>query len=107
MMNRLACTEYVTDLDAVCNLDLPWNDLKGKTVVVSGATGMIGAFFTDVLMRKNETTELGCNIVALGRSVEKAHLSFRTLNHATFRLRKFLFRLLCFVLLIRRTMFCT
>lgn len=73
-MNRLACTEYVADLDAVCNLDLPWNDLKEKTVVVSGATGMIGAFFIDVLMRKNETTELGCNIVALGRSVEKARL---------------------------------
>ena len=73
-MNRLACTEYVADLDAVCNLDLPWNDLKGKTIVVSGATGMIGAFFIDVLMRKNETTELGCNVVALGRSVEKARL---------------------------------
>lgn len=74
MMNRLACTEYVADLDAVCNLDLPWNDLKEKTVVVSGATGMIGAFFIDVLMRKNETAELGCNIFALGRSIEKARL---------------------------------
>lgn len=74
MMNRLACTEYVADLDAVCNLDLPWNDLKEKTVVVSGATGMIGAFFIDVLMRKNKTDGLGCNIVALGRSAEKARL---------------------------------
>lgn len=51
-MNRLACTEYVVDLDAVCNLDLPWNDLKDKTVVVSGATGMIGTFLIDVLMQK-------------------------------------------------------
>lgn len=74
MMNRLACTEYVADLDAVCNLDLPWNDFKEKTVVVSGATGMIGAFFIDVLMRKNETAELDCNIVALGRNIEKARL---------------------------------
>ena len=73
-MNRLECTEYVADLDIVCNLALPWNDLKGKTIVVSGATGMIGAFFIDVLMRKNETTGLGCNVVALGRSVEKARL---------------------------------
>lgn len=74
MMNRLACNEYVADLDAVCNLALPWNDLRGRTIVVSGATGMIGAFFIDVLMRKNDTTELGCNIVALGRSAEKARL---------------------------------
>lgn len=74
MMNRLDCSEYVVDLDIVCNLALPWNDLRGKTIVVSGATGMIGTFFIDVLMRKNETTGLGCNIVALGRSVEKARL---------------------------------
>ena len=81
MMNRLACTEYVADLDAVCNLDLPWNDLKEKTVVVSGATGMIGAFFIDVLMRKNKTDGLGCNVVALGRGS-------RTLERLSFHLKR-------------------
>lgn len=71
-MNRLDCPRYVTDLDAVCALDLPWGMLVGKTVVISGATGMIGAFLIDVLMRKNSTEGLGCDVVALGRSAGKA-----------------------------------
>lgn len=71
-MNRLDCTGYVADLDAVCALDLPWDSLAGKTVAISGATGMIGAFLVDVLMRKDATAGLGCGVVALGRSAEKA-----------------------------------
>lgn len=71
-MNRLGCPGYIADLDAVCALDLPWDTLAGKTVVISGATGMIGAFLVDVLMRKDEAEELGCDVVALGRSAGKA-----------------------------------
>ena len=71
-MNRLECRGYVADLDAVCGLDLPWDRLSGKTVAVSGATGMIGACLIDVLMRKDAIDGLGCDVVALGRSVEKA-----------------------------------
>lgn len=71
-MNRQDCPRYVTDLDAVCALDLPWGMLAGKTVVISGATGMIGAFLIDVLMRKNSTEGLSCKVVALGRSAVKA-----------------------------------
>lgn len=71
-MNRLDCKEYVDELDAVCSLGLPWAQLAGKTVALSGATGMIGSFLIDVLMRKNDLDELGCSILALGRNEEKA-----------------------------------
>ena len=71
-MNRLDCSGYVADLDAVCALDLPWDALAGRTVAISGATGMIGAFLIDTLLRKDATAGLGCDVVALGRSAEKA-----------------------------------
>ncbi len=70
-VNRLDSAGYVAELDAVCALGLPWDALAGKTVAISGATGMIGAFLVDVLMRKN-AAGLGCSVVALGRSAEKA-----------------------------------
>ncbi len=73
VMNRLNCPEYIADLDKVCSLPLPWEKLANKTVVISGATGMIGAFLVDVLMRKNDVKGLQCRIIALGRSAEKAH----------------------------------
>ena len=57
-MNRLNCPEYIADLDKVCSLLLPWEKLAEKTVVISGATGMIGTFLVDVLMRKNDTEQL-------------------------------------------------
>lgn len=71
-MSRLDIPEYLEDVDRVARLDLPWGDLEGKTVVISGATGMIGSFLVDVLMRRNALFGLGCRVVALGRSAAKA-----------------------------------
>lgn len=71
-MNRLDCPEYIADLDRVCSLPLPWEKLADKTVTISGATGMIGTFLVDVLMRGNDTKQLCCNVIALGRNTKKA-----------------------------------
>ena len=71
-MSRLDVAAYVAELDAVLEQPLPWEALSGKTVALSGATGMIGSFLTDVLMRGNEVRGLGLQVVALGRSEDKA-----------------------------------
>lgn len=71
-MNRTKDEAYLSGVDTVCALDLPWGQLAGKSVAISGATGMIGAFLVDVIMRKNSEEGLGCRVIALGRSAEKA-----------------------------------
>ena len=71
-VGRMGCAGYAADVERVASLGLPWERLEGKAVAVSGATGMIGAFLVDVLMRKNERDGLGCSAVCLGRSAEKA-----------------------------------
>lgn len=71
-MSRLDSAFYIADLDAICGLSLPWEKLAGKSVCISGATGMIGSFLIDVLMRKNELDDLDCSVIALGRSSKKA-----------------------------------
>ena len=71
-MNRTKDEAYLSGVDTVCALDLPWGQLAGKSVAISGATGMIGAFLVDVIMRKNIEEGLGCRVIALGRSAEKA-----------------------------------
>lgn len=71
-MNRLDVPAYMEEVDRVCGIDLPWGELAGKAVVVSGATGMIGAHLIDVLMRKNVRDGLGCRVLALGRSESRA-----------------------------------
>lgn len=69
--NRL----YLEDLDHVANLALPWDKLKDKNILISGATGLIGSFLTDVLMTKN-AHGLNCGIYALCRNLDKAEKRF-------------------------------
>ena len=71
-MNRLDIKDYIEDLDYVGALPLDWSKLAGKTMLISGATGMIGTFLVDALMRMNVTADLGCRVVGLGRSRAKA-----------------------------------
>lgn len=71
-MSRLDSALYLGELDSVISQDLPWEELAGKAVAISGATGMIGGFLIDVLMRKDEADGLGCRVLALGRNEDKA-----------------------------------
>ncbi len=69
-------TLYREDLAYVAGLDLPWEQLQDKSIMISGATGMIGSFLIDVLMYCNEKRNLNCHVYALGRSMEKAEKRF-------------------------------
>lgn len=75
-MNLYQNDLYLDDVCHVAGLDLPWHKLKNKTLMLSGATGLIGSFLVDVLMYKNENEGLNCNVIALGRSEEKAKTRF-------------------------------
>ena len=72
MKRLLSIPEYQGDLQRVVALPLPWNKLRGKTILITGGTGLIGSFLIDVLA----TAELGCNVLMLGRSEEKAKARF-------------------------------
>lgn len=61
---------YLEDIKNVSELELPWENLEKKSVLITGATGLLGSFLVDILLEKN------CKIYALGRSVEKAKKRF-------------------------------
>lgn len=69
--NRL----YSEDIGKVTNLAINWDKLHNKSMLISGSTGLLGSFFTDVLMQKN-SEGLGCKIYILGRSESKARNRF-------------------------------
>ncbi|MDO5426034.1 MAG: NAD-dependent epimerase/dehydratase family protein [Eubacteriales bacterium] len=70
-MHLLEQKLYQEDVEAAASLDFPWEKLEGKTVLVAGASGMIGSFLIDVLMKKG-----GCKVCALGRNAERARKRF-------------------------------
>lgn len=67
---------YMEDIRYVGRLELPWEKLKGKSIMLSGATGLIGSFLIDVIMEKNTSDGLQCSIFALGRNELKARERF-------------------------------
>ena len=71
-MKRMDCEAYRQDVATVASLGLPWQLLQGKTVMISGATGMIGSFLIDVLMEKDRDDGLDCSVLALTRNPEAA-----------------------------------
>ena len=72
MKRLLEIPEYVEDVKRVATLDLPWGKLRGKTILVTGGTGLIGSFLIDVL----NAAKLGCNVLLFGRSEDKAKTRF-------------------------------
>ena len=62
---------YNEDMDYVAGLDLPWEKFQNKSILISGATGLVGSFLVDVLMHKNERG-LNCVVYALSRNAQKA-----------------------------------
>lgn len=62
---------YNEDIVYATKLDLPWGKLKDRSVLISGATGLVGSFFVDVIMTKN-MSGLNCMVYALSRNEQKA-----------------------------------
>jgi UDP-glucuronate decarboxylase len=61
---------------------LPWELLFGKTVLISGANGMVPSYLLDTLLFLNETAHAGIQAIALVRDRERA---MRRLGHLATR----------------------
>ena len=75
-MNLYQNKQYIEDVETVASLDLPWDKLRGKSVMLSGSTGLLGSFLIDVILEKNNIDNLNCTVYALGRDENKARERF-------------------------------
>lgn len=62
---------YILDLDTSIDHTIGIEQLKGKTVLITGATGTIGSYVADMLLRYNQIAQAGIGVIAAGRSVQK------------------------------------
>ena len=75
-MNLYTNELYMEDVREVGKIDLPWEKLRNRSLMLSGATGLLGSFLVDVIMEKNVTDNLNCTLYALGRSEQKVKERF-------------------------------
>lgn len=65
------------DCAYICSAEhLPWERLRGKTVLLTGATGLIGFELTCALLYANEKRGLGLTVLALVRDEARARQRF-------------------------------
>lgn len=64
---------YTNDIKKVASLDLPWSDLSGKNILVTGATGMICSTLVEILMT-HERQDF--HVYASGRNETKVNTTF-------------------------------
>ena len=67
---------YIEDIKKAAALDLPWDKLQNKSVLISGASGLVGSCFVDLIMERNRSQAMNCTIYALGRNAQKARDRF-------------------------------
>jgi NAD(P)-dependent dehydrogenase (short-subunit alcohol dehydrogenase family) len=64
------------DIAEILGQSLPWQDLDGATVLVTGAAGMIPAYAVYTLLGLNDVRDAGITVLALVRDPEKARRQF-------------------------------
>ena len=66
--------QYIEDWNWICSQLYPWGQLSNKSILVTGATGMIGSLLTDVLIAKSK--DYNFNIIAMARNKKQLDLLF-------------------------------
>ncbi len=64
------------DLDYIADSELPFEELYHSTVMVTGATGLVGSLVVKALLNMNRLKNAGIRVVALVRNEEKARSVF-------------------------------
>ncbi len=75
---------YKEDIAYVASLNLPWNEFKNSSILISGGTGLLGSFIVDVIMFLNKIRQMNCHVYAVGRNKDRALSRFSYLQDSDF-----------------------
>jgi len=56
--------------------DIPWDELSGKTVLVTGAAGFLAAYMIETMLFLNETKKLNITVLAVARNRNRFNQRF-------------------------------
>lgn len=76
MKTLISNVTYVEDIEVAINNISGINQFDGKSVLITGATGLIGSFLVDVLMYMNKELGINIHIYASGRSMNRLNSRF-------------------------------
>lgn len=60
------------DIEYIANYPLDWDKMKHKTILITGANGLLPSYMVRTILYLNDKMSLKCKVVALVRNQEKA-----------------------------------
>lgn len=75
-MNIHRIPTYIHDLDITAQNSVGIEKLKNKSILITGATGTIGSYIVDTLLRYNQNANANIKIYAAGRNVTRLNNMF-------------------------------
>lgn len=74
---RLDESDYEKDMEHICRSEfIPWEQLKDRTIFVTGATGLIGFTLVNALLYADRERRLDLSVMALVRNLDEAKQRF-------------------------------
>jgi FlaA1/EpsC-like NDP-sugar epimerase len=67
---------YQEDLAKIATYPVDWDQFQDKSILITGATGLIGTMLIDALMYRNIKYRTNITVYAVGRNKEKAAARF-------------------------------
>ncbi|MEI8233746.1 MAG: NAD-dependent epimerase/dehydratase family protein [Verrucomicrobiota bacterium] len=64
------------DLHQIAAAQLDWTRFRGKTILITGASGFLPAYMVETLLFLNETAACGCKVIGIVRNMAKAQARF-------------------------------
>lgn len=80
-------TVVQNDIEEILSRDIEWGKLNNKTVLITGASGMLATYLVYTLMGLNIKQRLNIKVIGLVRNEQKARAKFSDfVNHTNFKL---------------------
>lgn len=76
IVNKLQNQIIEEDIERIVSEDLPWDAFRGRTVLVTGANGMIPSYVVYTMLGLNDFHNMGIKVLALVRNESKARRIF-------------------------------
>lgn len=63
--------DFSREIELCANINIDWSRIDNKTIMITGATGLVGKYLIQVLMHRNMERKLHTKVIAVGRNREK------------------------------------
>jgi nucleoside-diphosphate-sugar epimerase len=65
-----------TEITSCTSINIDWNKLDNKTILITGASGLVGKYLIEVLLKRNSIYKTQTKIIAVGRNKDRFYERF-------------------------------